>query len=312
MLDLPRWQRVVDLVSDIFGCASGAIVQFRNEEFNVVSTSQNTSNFLHRDANWPSDIPSFCRRVIETRRSLYVDDPKSEEQWRDYPAVAEGPVRSYYGLPIEWPDGTLFGTICAIDNKATHYDSTYLRLLEQFREMIASDLQHFWDYESLQEMAITDAMTGVLNRRGFFDFAALRLRDAKRMKMKVALAYLDVNRLKRTNDEFGHDAGDEGMLRLVEVIRECSRESDVIARIGGDEFLILQLVDEKMENSPFPLRIKTTYTNKIQSDKRFQHLSVSVGYKVFSSTDRLDIDKMISAVDQLMYRDKTIAHQQTS
>ncbi|MDN3685757.1 hypothetical protein QW180_28095 [Vibrio sinaloensis] len=72
LVDLSKWQEIVDLLSELYNSSTGAIVQFRNQEFNVVVSSTNEDNFLPADTTWPWEMQSFCRHVMETRDDLYV------------------------------------------------------------------------------------------------------------------------------------------------------------------------------------------------------------------------------------------------
>ncbi|WP_260295811.1 diguanylate cyclase [Sedimenticola hydrogenitrophicus] len=91
----------------------------------------------------------------------------------------------------------------------------------------------------LELMAATDALTGVANRRHFFQLAAREFARADRAQTPMALMMIDIDNFKQINDNYGHAAGDSALLLLVEVCRKALRGSDIIARFGGDEFVIL-------------------------------------------------------------------------
>jgi diguanylate cyclase (GGDEF)-like protein len=92
---------------------------------------------------------------------------------------------------------------------------------------------------ALREVARTDPLTGVLNRRGFDERLDIELRRARRRSEPLALIIGDIDDFKRLNDEFGHAAGDEALRRVADALRAGSREMDVIGRIGGEEFAML-------------------------------------------------------------------------
>ena len=146
-LDLNKWQTTVNLIAELYECPCGTIVQYLGDSFHVVSASNTEGNFLEQDASWPWELRSFCRRIIETGEGLYVGNAKADAYWREAPPVLEWGVRSYLGLPITWPDNTLFGTICVIDTKETDYNDVHIRLLEQLRDLINADLKHIHDFE---------------------------------------------------------------------------------------------------------------------------------------------------------------------
>ncbi len=133
------------MMAKLFDAASGVVVQFRQDSFNVVSTSRNSDNFLEVDSHWPWVMKSFCRRIMETQTSLYVSNAAASEEWACAPPVSEGPVRSYLGYPLYWPDGSLFGSFCIIDTKATDYDESLIEMLGQLKLIVESELKHVFD-----------------------------------------------------------------------------------------------------------------------------------------------------------------------
>src|ERR1019366_317157 len=93
--------------------------------------------------------------------------------------------------------------------------------------------------EQLAGEARTDALTGLLNRRGFDERASLELGHARRENRWVAVLVFDIDYFKRINDEWGHEIGDRVLARIGDLLREYSRDIDVTARFGGEEFVVL-------------------------------------------------------------------------
>ncbi|WP_353409684.1 sensor domain-containing diguanylate cyclase [Pseudoteredinibacter isoporae] len=305
-LDLEQWQTTVDLISQIYGTACGAIVQFSGDEFIALSTSSNDDNFLGPGDAWAWEIKSFCRRVVESRNLLYVNNAAGEEEWSDAPPVCSGPVRSYLGFPIFWPDGEVFGTICSIDTKSTEYEESFVDLMGQLRDLVSGELQHLWDIEKLQQVAITDSLTGLYNVRGVKSLGQQRINDQQRFGLELGLIYFDVDNLKRLNDNFGHHKGDDCLVALAEALQSSFRKTDIIARIGGDEFLVIALCQAGSEGElkrsceDVGNRFRARFSNQYADIK----LAVSFGLHCFSAGEAGDLDAMITKVDQLMYQDK--------
>ncbi|QFU22979.1 diguanylate cyclase [Shewanella eurypsychrophilus] len=309
-IDLDKWQQTVDLMSELYGSVNGSIVQFRQNEFNVVVTSSNEDNFLERDDSWPWEMKSFCRKIIETKKLLYVDNSLEDQYWQDAPPVTDGPVRSYCGLPIYWPDGSLFGTICVIDNKASQYSTTLLKMLEQFCQLITADLKMFCDYEELKSLALTDELTGLYNRRGLMILGEQRIKDAKRSKHIIGLTYLDIDNLKQMNDQFGHQLGDRCILTLAKALEVSCRDNDIKARVGGDEFIVMSVFDKDNE-APYNQVLRELSQRIIKNYQLFikEHdpnglTSVSYGGLIFKHHELHTLEEMIEKADQLMYQNK--------
>jgi diguanylate cyclase (GGDEF)-like protein len=302
-LDLDKWQRTVDLLAEVYGSACGAIVQLRDDEFSVVSTSSNEGNFLERGSSWPWDMHSFCRRIIETQSQLYVPNALEDGEWSCAQPVEEGPVRSYYGFPIFWPDNSLFGTICIIDTKETQYPTPLLRVLQQIRELITTDLKLMQQFDQIQDLALTDELTGLNNRRGLYALATQSLKEARRQQQQIALIYLDIDGLKAVNDQHGHKVGDEAIVSLSNTLLEECREADIKARVGGDEFVLLKITSDEQYVQDFCDTLSTQYRVKTQCLPD-NALGVSYGFQLFTPTHELTVEEMMSKADSIMYQQK--------
>ena len=93
--------------------------------------------------------------------------------------------------------------------------------------------------EQLRMLSLSDDLTGLYNRRGLFALGEHTMRIARRRARRLGIIYIDVDSLKTINDRFGHAQGDEALRMVADIIRASIRESDVVGRIGGDEFVIL-------------------------------------------------------------------------
>ncbi|MCG9580960.1 sensor domain-containing diguanylate cyclase [Vibrio tubiashii] len=304
-IDLDKWQELVDLLSELYGASTGAIVQLRQGEFNVVVSSQNEDNFLPRNTTWPWEMKSFCRHIMETRDDLYVGCAVEDANWLDAPAVAQGPVRSYCGAPILWPNGELFGTICVIDTKETVYPLSLSKLLEQLARLIASDIQTACRLQEAENMALTDELTGLLNRRGYTLLGEQKLKDAPRYHQNIGLLYIDIDNLKKVNDTHGHEFGDIAITSVANILQTTCRPSDIIARIGGDEFAILTLVSKRDELTDLSKTISNRYSEKLATAKELDVTDVSIGIHFAPCERGLCLQSLISLADNAMYHVKS-------
>jgi diguanylate cyclase (GGDEF)-like protein len=157
--------------------------------------------------------------------------------------------------------------------------------------------------EELLALSLTDELTGLYNRRRFFILAEQFLKVAIRKKKKWMLLYIDIDNLKWINDHCGHSEGDQALIGLGGILRKTFRESDVIARMGGDEFAVLL---ESTEGSDGILMTRLdenirNYNAKVSQD---YVLSISVGAAQFDPEYPISIDKLLSKADALMYAQK--------
>jgi len=158
--------------------------------------------------------------------------------------------------------------------------------------------------DELKTLSLTDELTGLYNRRGFFNLAEQQLKLAKRAKEKVYMLYLDIDRFKEINDTFGHNEGDEALKDIAMVLRDSYRESDVIGRIGGDEFVVFPIGTnyETIKIVVDRLLGKIDIHNK-KSNKSYK-LSISIGVANYDPKKPCSLDELLNQADKLMYSQK--------
>ncbi len=159
--------------------------------------------------------------------------------------------------------------------------------------------------EHLKTKAITDDLTGLLNRRGFFTLAEQQRKLVNRTKRHIALLYLDIDGFKNINDELGHKEGDGALIDTAGILKDTFRESDIIARIGGDEFAVL--LTEHAGPDVEKIMVEHLRDNvEAFNDKgvRKYQLLFSVGIVGYDSLYPCSIDELLMRADDLMYKDK--------
>jgi diguanylate cyclase (GGDEF)-like protein len=157
--------------------------------------------------------------------------------------------------------------------------------------------------EALLALSLIDELTGLYNRRRFFVLTEQYLKLSVRTKKRLLLLFIDMDNLKWINDHYGHNEGDQALIDLANLLKKTFRESDVIARIGGDEFVVLsESADENDE-----ILMTRLYENiKDYNAKRSRryNLSISVGATQFDPNYPVSIDELLSKADALMYAQK--------
>ncbi len=134
------WQSLVDTMAEVFSVPAALIMRLSGKEIEVFRSSRTEGNpYEAGDREDFFDSGLYCETVVRTGKALLVPDALADPEWEDNPDVDLGMI-SYLGLPLHLPDGSPFGTICVLDNKANAYSDLYLRLLEQFRAVAESHL----------------------------------------------------------------------------------------------------------------------------------------------------------------------------
>ena len=156
----------------------------------------------------------------------------------------------------------------------------------------------------LRQLLVTDELTGLYNRRGLKTFGTELLKIGRRAGNNVFLIYCDLDKMKWINDTLGHLEGDKALKDLAEVMKRTFRETDLVARIGGDEFAILGILsmDVPLETLTERLRVQMDAHN--DSRGGVYKLSVSVGSVCLPISPLLGIDELLQAADEMMYDQK--------
>ncbi len=159
---------------------------------------------------------------------------------------------------------------------------------------------------NMEQHALHDALTGLANRRQFVGGLEHRIMRCQRYGDTTALLFLDVNNLKAVNDEYGHSAGDALLIRLSEILGTNIRGSDMVARIGGDEFaILLDNLDADQVDSKIDLLLKRIDSSHIAYEGSHIPLGVAIGYCFVGPIDT--IPDLMSRADAAMYKAKKAA-----
>ncbi|MDD5222433.1 MAG: GGDEF domain-containing protein [bacterium] len=153
-----------------------------------------------------------------------------------------------------------------------------------------------------------DELTGLYNRRGFLALAQQQMKIAVRMKKEIHLIYADMDGMKIFNDIFGHSTGDQVLVEMARVLQNIFRESDIIGRIGGDEFVILavnggsnaDIIMQRLEEGIAGYNLNTLRDCK---------LSASIGTASYEHGLVNSIEKLMERADQSMYEQKMVKKQ---
>lgn len=155
--------------------------------------------------------------------------------------------------------------------------------------------------DKLHQMAMTDHLTGVFNRRAFIVLGDHHLKMARRQNSSCALIFADMDGLKAINDNLGHDLGSEAIAKFAEVLAGSCRKSDLLARYGGDEFVILASLSTHADASTILLHIERALQTFNESKERPYQLRASLGLSIVAADDERNIHEVLDAADRAMY-----------
>jgi diguanylate cyclase (GGDEF)-like protein/PAS domain S-box-containing protein len=158
--------------------------------------------------------------------------------------------------------------------------------------------------EQLRDQSLRDELTKLYNRRGFMEIAGQALARALREQRMAALIFIDLNGMKRINDELGHEAGDDALVDTAKLMGKALRENDVMARLGGDEFVAFAVDFNVEELDKLRARIRALADEYVVLNNRPYRLSLSVGAAVSDPRDPKPLSELLELADAAMYQQK--------
>jgi diguanylate cyclase (GGDEF)-like protein len=237
-----------------------------------------------------SHIGEYCYEAYEGKQEICDDCPMVHSLQDGDIHIAERSVPHesgfrYYEIissPLRDSFGNISGGIKVVK------DITQIKLMER----------------RLLDLSLTDELTSLYNRRGFFTLIDQLLKLSKRQKQGVYMLYTDMNHLKEINDTWGHTEGDMALIDVANVLKVTFREADIIARIGGDEFVVIPIATTEDRIASMIVRLQKAVAEHNTKGNRNYTLSVSVGTAYYDPGNPCSVDELLGQADRSMYEDK--------
>jgi diguanylate cyclase (GGDEF)-like protein len=245
---------------------------------------------------------TLCSRMVEGQGPHIAPDVASVPAYAEAPIAQQIAVGAYVGVPLRRADGTLFGTLCAIDPEPQperireDTDMVVLmgELLGGLLEAELSGIEAARKAERIDVDITRDELTGLYNRRGW-DMLVLREEErCRRYGHPACVVSLDLDDLKFYNDTQGYASGDALLIRCSKALKEVTRGSDVVARMGGDEFAMLMVECDYFDAQAMLLRVQETLAG--------YDVGASIGMAM--RKPGIDLEEALAIADAEMYRAK--------
>jgi diguanylate cyclase (GGDEF)-like protein len=189
-------------------------------------------------------------------------------------------------------------------SKALRSDATDTEALRvAVHPAVWSAVRHVIVERELRHLALTDDLTCLYNRRGFFAAATQQLKLALRNAQSMLLLFCDVDNLKQINDSYGHREGDLALVRTADALEEAFRDSDILARLSGDEFAVLALQASRQNEAAILHRLEKSLKQSNTNETRYT-LSLSVGVARFDPQHAISLGELMEHADRDMYQQK--------
>jgi diguanylate cyclase (GGDEF)-like protein len=270
------WQQSVDLIASICGIPTSLVMRVHTQDIEVFVSSQSVNNPYPAGYKEALGKGVYCETVIKQHAELLIPNALMDPAWEDNPDAKIGMI-SYCGLPLNWPTGEAFGTICILDNKANQYTEQQRQLLQRFQKSIEASLtilyqkyklqyanehleqrvqQRTYELEKLSQRLSKeidernsaektiyqqnhfDALTGLPNRK-LLQEKLIMLEKLSLAPLRAAVLHVGINNMKVINDSFGYKAGDNVIHTIARQLKQHIPATSFLAHLSGDQFIIL-------------------------------------------------------------------------
>jgi diguanylate cyclase (GGDEF)-like protein len=288
-----RFERIARLAKRLFDVPSAVITIIGDDVRWTLAPHEHWTQAKSRDE-------SFCAHTILGEGILQVFDASKDSRFLDNPYVVGEPhIRFYAGYPIRGPQGSNLGGICVFDELPrvlTEEENSHLRDLAL---MVEQEI-------ATRQLAATDELTLLANRREFDLSGALLLDLCHKGGLGAVLVFLDLDGFKLINDKFGHAEGDHALVEFAQLLQSSFRSSDIVARYGGDEFVVL--LADTQDASLAIGRLTASLAHRNDDPTATYEIEASVGVALMRAGSSEPLAKLVERADSAMYEDKLRRH----
>ncbi|MBU0484096.1 MAG: diguanylate cyclase [Proteobacteria bacterium] len=243
----------------------------------------------------------LCGKAAATGQTVFTDCLDDEHHIR-YEGIAP---HGHYCMPFYSSTRKLLGVFTLYVKAGALRNEKSEETLTAASHLLAGVVERKKLEERLQKISNTDELTGLLNRRGFMLRAERHLKISARRKESALLLFADMDNLKTINDDLGHHLGDQALAEIGDILINTFRESDIIGRMGGDEFAVLFTTSIEVYHYPTILqRIEENIAKYNLREKREYDISLSIGIADYDPEKPVSLDELIANADALMYEAK--------
>lgn len=269
--DMERLDRLTRLASTVFGVPTALITLLDRDRQWMISTNGFQLRETRRDV-------SFCAHAILQQGVFVVPDATADPRFFDNPLVTGEPKICFYaGCPVRLPGGTIAGTICIIDTLPRDFSPANVNTLLDLAAVVEDELY-------IISMAMSDSLTGLPNRRGFYQTGEKQFAALKEQGKAFSLLYITMNNLASINEFWGHAEGDRAIKLFAASLKKSLEPGNTLARLDGNQFAVLIEHKNKADADKFLCDFQARLDDyNLHSEKPF---NINYAFGVIDSTQR--------------------------
>ena len=286
-----------------------SIVTFTKKDNHIVPAHVSGDNFrLFSSLSVPIG-EGLCGWVAENHKAIVNGNPAVEPGYKG----EEGrfsTLRSALAIPLEGVNG-LVGVLALYNVEQDAFTADHLRILQAISSKVALSMENALKYQQAEDSATTDYLTGLPNARSLFLHLDREISRCARSKENLAIMVCDLNGFKQVNDSFGHLEGDRLLRLFAQQIKEVCREYDYVARMGGDEFVIVVpgISRETAQEKTILMNAIAVQAGQVVCGR--EQISLSAGIALFPE-DGADAEQLLAQADRKMYSAKRTHYAQSA
>lgn len=287
---------------DLFGFDAGIVTELQGDRV-FVRNAVGEGSPIVKGAIYPEQV-TLSRHLHGDRRMVVIPDIEHSE-FRDDVARATANWRSFFAMQLT-AGNAVYGTVIFASRIAREVElhEGDRDLLQMMGLFIEAALERASYDAHIEELAFHDSLTGLPNRVLFEDRITHTIATGRRYNRGFAVMYLDLDSFKEVNDGYGHPVGDEVLKHVADRLRATLRESDTVARFGGDEFVILEpVVDGPSDSADLARKLHATLQDPVVLNDVAHDVRASIGIALYP-TDGTTEEELMEAADRALYRAK--------
>jgi len=266
---------------------------------------------------------AFCAHAILQDGIFIVKDATKDPRFADNPLVTQPPkIRFYAGCPIRSPKGYKVGDLCLVDQKPRDLTEKELAPLKDIAALVEEELAHrkqavaqkelITALDEAERVKLIDPLTRIWNRAGMDGLLYKQITMARTSHKGFGIAMIDIDDFKKINDTYGHLAGDEVLRNVTSRIVSGFRDTDVVGRWGGEEFLVVINIDKLESLLPRveQTRLKVS-KNAILYEKNTLNITITIGATFYNGESAIKLEELISQADKALYEGKNSGKNKT-
>lgn len=267
------------------------------DTFEVISSNGSNKKIHFNKIDYNVNMPFF--KVIKTKNPIVFEADRIKNHYGG--EIPHRPTRKILSLPLIGPKKKIMGLLNFHSKDLNAFSETSIPFFQELSKEVAKTFNRARKFSFLKELSVIDELTGLYNRRFFYEVLEKEFKRAKRYSSSFTLVVADLDNFKQINDKYGHIKGDEVLKEVAKTIKNRLRVSDYPIRYGGDEFALILLQSGTSETE----KIMNDINNKLMT-LNFnikEKVSLSFGMCKFSETFS-SVNEMIEGADKELYKNK--------